>query len=59
MRGFSKLEGTPYEVCFVATASLLSRSAQQISTGLSNFLSGGFGSFVYWAFAIPADNVKK
>jgi len=43
MRGFSKLDGTPYEM----------------STGLSNFLSGGFGSFVYWAFAIPADNVKN
>ncbi|KIM75410.1 hypothetical protein PILCRDRAFT_827332 [Piloderma croceum F 1598] len=43
MRGFSKLEGTPYE----------------ISTGLANFLSGGFGAFVYWAFAIPADNVKN
>jgi len=43
MRGFSKLEGTPYE----------------INTGLANFLSGGLGSFVYWIFAIPADNVKN
>jgi len=43
MRGFSALEGTQYE----------------ISTGLSNFLSGGLASFVFWAFAIPADNVKN
>lgn len=43
MRGFSKLEGTPYE----------------LSTGSANFLSGGLGSIIYWAMAIPADNVKN
>ncbi|KDR84904.1 hypothetical protein GALMADRAFT_233364 [Galerina marginata CBS 339.88] len=43
MRGFSRLEGTPYE----------------ISTGSANFLSGGLGSFVYWAMAIPFDNIKN
>jgi solute carrier family 25 carnitine/acylcarnitine transporter 20/29 len=31
----------------------------QISTGTSNFLSGGLASFLFWSFAIPADNVKK
>ncbi|KIY65131.1 mitochondrial carrier [Cylindrobasidium torrendii FP15055 ss-10] len=43
MRGFSKLEGTPF----------------QVSTGLANFLSGGLGSFTFWIMAIPADNVKN
>jgi len=43
MRSFSKLQGTRYE----------------ISTGLSNFLSGGLGSFVFWAFGMPADNIKN
>lgn len=31
----------------------------QMSTGLANFLSGGLGSFAFWGFAIPADNIKK
>ncbi|TEB35174.1 mitochondrial carrier [Coprinellus micaceus] len=43
MRGFSKLSGTRFE----------------ISTGLANFLSGGFASFSYWIMAIPADNLKN
>ncbi|KAF8739318.1 hypothetical protein AX14_010094 [Amanita brunnescens Koide BX004] len=43
MRFFSRLTGTPFE----------------ISTGMSTFLSGGLASFVYWAMAIPADNVKN
>ncbi|KAF5313160.1 hypothetical protein D9619_003449 [Psilocybe cf. subviscida] len=43
MRAFSGLSGTRYE----------------ISTGAANFLSGGLGSFVYWAMAIPFDNVKN
>ncbi|KAF9535386.1 mitochondrial carrier [Crepidotus variabilis] len=43
MRSFSRLAGTPYE----------------ISTGTANFLSGGFASFVFWAMAIPADNIKN
>jgi len=43
MRSFSKLQGTRYE----------------ISTGLSNFLSGGLGSFVFWAWGMPADNIKN
>lgn len=43
MRGFSSLDGTPY----------------QISTGTANFLSGGLGSFAFWFMAIPADNVKN
>ena len=30
----------------------------QISTGAANFMSGGLGSFVFWAMAIPFDNVK-
>jgi len=43
MRGFSSLEGTPFE----------------ISTGTANFLSGGLGSYAFWFLAIPADNVKN
>ncbi|KAJ3572516.1 hypothetical protein NP233_g3028 [Leucocoprinus birnbaumii] len=43
MRGFSRLEGTPYSM----------------TTGTANFLSGGFASFVYWGMAIPADNIKN
>ncbi|KAI0801153.1 mitochondrial carrier [Fomes fomentarius] len=43
MRGFSKLDGTPYA----------------ISTPTANFLSGGLASFVYWVNAIPADNIKN
>ncbi|KAF8905501.1 mitochondrial carrier domain-containing protein [Gymnopilus junonius] len=43
MRAFSRLEGTPY----------------QISTGSANFWSGGLASFVYWAMAIPLDNIKN
>lgn len=43
MRGFSKLEGTAY----------------QISTGSSNFFAGGLGSFVFWGMAIPFDNIKN
>ncbi|KAI0735057.1 mitochondrial carrier [Earliella scabrosa] len=43
MRGFAKLDGTPYA----------------ISTPMANFLSGGLASFVYWIMAIPADNIKK
>ncbi|KAF7985256.1 hypothetical protein HWV62_6379 [Athelia sp. TMB] len=43
MRGFGRLEGTRYEM----------------STGLANFLSGGLGSFAFWGFAIPADNIKN
>ncbi|KXN83847.1 Mitochondrial substrate carrier family protein S [Leucoagaricus sp. SymC.cos] len=43
MRGFSRLEGTPYSM----------------STGTANFLSGGFASFIYWGMAIPADNIKN
>ncbi|KAF8971409.1 mitochondrial carrier domain-containing protein [Flammula alnicola] len=43
MRGFSGLAGTRYE----------------ISTGSANFLSGGLASFVYWAMAIPFDNIKN
>jgi solute carrier family 25 carnitine/acylcarnitine transporter 20/29 len=43
MRGFSKLEGTQY----------------QISTGSANFFSGGLGSFAFWGMAIPFDNIKN
>jgi len=61
MRGFSTLEGTQYEVCSASTYWMpgIFISFEQISTGFSNFLSGGLASFVFWAFAIPADNVKK
>jgi len=47
---------------YVRTDSLSTRTlitSEQISTGVSNFLSGGLASFVFWTFAIPADNVKK
>jgi solute carrier family 25 carnitine/acylcarnitine transporter 20/29 len=40
MRGFSQLKGTRYEM----------------STGLSNFLSGGLGSLAFWTMGIPFDN---
>ncbi|KIY50548.1 mitochondrial carrier [Fistulina hepatica ATCC 64428] len=43
MRGFSKLQNTPYEV----------------STPAANFWSGGLASLVFWIMAIPADNVKN
>ncbi|PPQ62745.1 hypothetical protein CVT24_000439 [Panaeolus cyanescens] len=43
MRAFSQLSGTQFE----------------ISTGLANFLSGGLGSFAFWAMAIPFDNIKN
>ncbi|KAL0951295.1 hypothetical protein HGRIS_008005 [Hohenbuehelia grisea] len=43
MRGFSSLQGTPFEM----------------STGTANFLSGGFGAFAFWGMAIPADNIKN
>ncbi|KII93893.1 hypothetical protein PLICRDRAFT_694977 [Plicaturopsis crispa FD-325 SS-3] len=43
MRGFAKLQGTPYE----------------ISTSFANFLSGGLGSFAFWGMAIPTDNIKN
>ncbi|KAI0651963.1 mitochondrial carrier [Trametes meyenii] len=44
MRGFSKLDGTPYA---------------EVSTPTANFLSGGLAAFGYWIMAIPADNIKK
>jgi hypothetical protein len=31
----------------------------KISTGGAHFLAGGLGSFVFWAMAIPSDNIKK
>ncbi|KAI0756881.1 mitochondrial carrier [Daedaleopsis nitida] len=43
MRGFAKLDGTPYAV----------------SVPTANFLSGGLASFLYWIMAIPADNIKN
>lgn len=43
MRGFTKLQGTAYE----------------IATGPANFLAGGLSSFAFWIMAIPADNVKN
>ncbi|KAI0788510.1 mitochondrial carrier [Abortiporus biennis] len=43
MRGFSKLDGTPY----------------QMTTGTANFLSGGLASFAFWIMGIPADNIKN
>uniref|UniRef100_A0A0W0G042 Mitochondrial carrier n=1 Tax=Moniliophthora roreri TaxID=221103 RepID=A0A0W0G042_MONRR len=43
MRGFSRLEGTSYEM----------------STGTSTFLAGGLGSLVFWIMSIPADNTKN
>ncbi|KAJ4002395.1 mitochondrial carrier [Lentinula boryana] len=43
MRVSSTLKGTPYEM----------------STGTANFISGGLGSFVFWFFAMPADNIKN
>ncbi|GBE78033.1 mitochondrial carrier [Sparassis crispa] len=43
MRGFSQLNGTPYE----------------ISAATANFLSGGFASFAFWGMGIPADNIKN
>ncbi|KZT61312.1 mitochondrial carrier [Calocera cornea HHB12733] len=30
-----------------------------MSEGTASFLSGGLGSFSYWAFAIPFDNIKN
>ncbi|KAJ4486037.1 mitochondrial carrier [Lentinula aciculospora] len=43
MRASSTLNGTPFEM----------------STGTANFISGGLGSFVFWIFAMPADNIKN
>ncbi|EPT03883.1 hypothetical protein FOMPIDRAFT_1035049 [Fomitopsis schrenkii] len=43
MRGFSRQQGTAYEV----------------STPTANFLSGGFASFAFWIMGIPADNIKN
>ncbi|KAJ3883326.1 mitochondrial carrier [Lentinula edodes] len=43
MRVFSSLKGTSFEM----------------STGTANFISGGLGSFVFWFFAMPADNIKN
>ncbi|KAF8515173.1 mitochondrial carrier [Gautieria morchelliformis] len=43
MRTFDRLHGTPY----------------QMSPGVSNFLSGGLASFVFWITAIPSDNIKN
>jgi len=43
MRGFSHLQGTPFE----------------LNTGTANFLSGGSASLIFWVFAIPADNIKN
>ncbi|KAF5385504.1 hypothetical protein D9757_005352 [Collybiopsis confluens] len=31
----------------------------EMGTGTATFLSGGLGSFVFWACAIPADNIKN
>ncbi|KAH9837172.1 mitochondrial carrier [Rhodofomes roseus] len=43
MRGFSRLQGTAYE----------------INTPTANFLSGGLGAFAFWIMGIPADNIKN
>lgn len=43
MRGFARLDGTPYEM----------------SRGAANFWAGGLASFSFWAFAVPADNIKN
>jgi len=43
MRTFSKLDGT----------------SNQLSTGMKTFLAGGLGSFAYWIFAMPFDNIKN
>ncbi|EJD55544.1 mitochondrial carrier, partial [Auricularia subglabra TFB-10046 SS5] len=43
MRGFARLDGTPYEM----------------SQGAANFWAGGLASFSFWGFAIPADNIKN
>ena len=61
MRGFSKLDGTPYAVRLDLSTSCSEHEidATQISTPMANFLSGGLASFVYWIMAIPADNIKK
>ncbi|KDQ63474.1 hypothetical protein JAAARDRAFT_29495 [Jaapia argillacea MUCL 33604] len=42
-RTFAKMRGTPLEV----------------NKTLSDFLSGGLGSLVFWVMAIPADNIKN
>jgi hypothetical protein len=31
----------------------------QMSTGVKTFFAGGLGSFSFWLFAMPFDNVKK
>ena len=31
----------------------------EVPVGTANFLAGGFCSFFYWTFAMPADNVKS
>jgi solute carrier family 25 carnitine/acylcarnitine transporter 20/29 len=43
MRSFARLKGTPYE----------------LGPEMSTFFAGGLGSFVFWAFGISPDNVKK
>ncbi|KAF4623052.1 hypothetical protein D9613_001731 [Agrocybe pediades] len=40
-------------------AGFFATGGDTISTGAANFLSGGLGSFAFWAMAIPFDNVKN
>jgi len=43
MRSLSRLDGT----------------GSQMSTGVKTFFAGGLGSFSFWLFAMPFDNVKN
>ncbi|KAI0669786.1 mitochondrial carrier [Trametes maxima] len=60
MRGFSKLDGTPYAVSLPLYVAVdAAAHSEEVSTPTANFLSGGLASFGYWIMAIPADNIKN
>ncbi|EJU01074.1 mitochondrial carrier [Dacryopinax primogenitus] len=61
-RGFTSM--LLFRSCFASmftSYELLLRGfrALNLSDGTGSFLAGGLGSFSYWAFAIPFDNIKN
>ncbi|KAJ7092650.1 mitochondrial carrier [Mycena epipterygia] len=60
MRGLSKLNGTPYEVCTPYPPALRFLTLwTKPSVGIANLISGGAASLCFWTLAIPFDRTKN
>lgn len=64
MRLLSRLDGSGSQVLYTVPLFLLlgplpTFVSFQMSTGVKTFFAGGLGSFSFWLFAMPFDNVKK